>query len=64
MEHVDPIWDPFKGTGLEGMFLVNLSTVLMLTITAIIVFVIAYAGARKSDHGSTNGDAELYGMGD
>jgi F-type H+-transporting ATPase subunit a len=55
MEHVDPIWDPFKGTGLEGMFLFNLSTVLMVTITAIIVFAIEYAGARNATTGAPKG---------
>lgn len=43
MEHQDPKWvDPVFG------LVFNLSTVLMVTITAVIVFIIAYAGAKAA----------------
>lgn len=54
MEHNDPIVDLF-GTGI----LLNLSTALMMTITAIIVFLIAYAGARRATSGKPSGMQNL-----
>jgi len=49
MEHNDPVIELF-----EGVYL-NLSTAMMVTITAIIVFAICYAGARSATSGKPSG---------
>lgn len=49
MEHNDPVIVLFEGVKL------NLSTALMVTITAIIVFAICYAGARNATSGKPSG---------
>lgn len=52
MEHHDhPVVEIGTGSGI----LLNLSTAMMVTITAIVVFVIAYAGARKATSGKPSG---------
>ncbi|HEY4578480.1 MAG TPA: F0F1 ATP synthase subunit A [Savagea sp.] len=45
MEHTDPLLTAFKGTNFEMTF--NMSNVLMLLVTATIVFLIAVAATRK-----------------
>lgn len=53
MEHNDPIINLFNLFGQD--VLLNLSTAMMVTITAIIVFAIAYAGARKASSSKPSG---------
>ncbi|GAA0366590.1 F0F1 ATP synthase subunit A [Bacillus horti] len=51
MDHNHPVVEIFNGSGIY----LNLSSAMMVTITAIIVFAIAYAGGRKAQSGKPSG---------